>query len=151
MTVRLIEWIVAGERSPQQLADGAGMSLDELADWFGSPVNADRLRRLAMLADLRTQMLVSQYRAAAAVRLLEIASNGKDVEPARKACVDLLRTSFASMETADRGAELTQPPVSEAAILEALSAMGHRDTEPEDGPPTVLQIARDETDGVPGQ
>ena len=128
LTEQLIEQMLKGERAPAEIATGVGMTLAELSDWARNDANARTLEGLARLADLRAQMLLSEYRATAAVRLIEIATDKENVEPSRKACVDLLRADLGVFKPSDIAACDTPPPApDERAILEALERLGRED------------------------
>lgn len=128
MTEQLIEQMLKGDRAPAEIAIGVGMTLTDLSDWARDDVNARTLEGLARLADLRAQMLLSEYRAAAAVRLIEIATDKEQVEPSRKACVDLLRADLGVFKPSDIADSDTPPPVpDERAILDALERLGREE------------------------
>ena len=65
----LINQLFHGERTPTDLAHEHNLSLESLATWVADPANARILAALAHLADIRTQLLLSRYRASAAARL----------------------------------------------------------------------------------
>ena len=125
----LIQRIVEADRSPLELAGEMQMSLSELSEWALQPDNAQTLEGLARLSDIRAQLLVSQYRATAAIRLIEIASAEKPTELARKACVDLLQTDLDVFEHSDSPPGTAQGPdsPSEETILAALERLGEED------------------------
>ncbi len=128
MTEFLVEQLLEGTLRPAEIAAQVGMSLAELAAWAADPANARTLEGLARLADTRAQMLLSGYRAAAAVRLIEIATDKEKGELSRKACVDLLRADLAVFGPPSMGNSNTPPPApDEHAILEALERLGQED------------------------
>ena len=128
MTEFLVEQLLEGTLRPAEIAAQAGMSLAELAAWAADPANARTLAGLARLADTRAQMLLSGYRAAAAVRLIEIATDKEKGELSRKACVDLLRADLGVFGPPGTGSSNTPPPApDEHAILEALERLGQED------------------------
>lgn len=128
MTEFLVEQLLEGTLRPAEIAAQVGMSLAELAGWAADPANARTLAGLARLADTRAQMLLSGYRAAAAVRLIEIATDKEKGELSRKACVDLLRADLGVFGPPGTGSSETPPPApDEHAILEALERLGEED------------------------
>ena len=128
MTEFLVEQLLEGTLRPAEIAAQVGLSLAELAAWAADPANARTLEGLARLADTRAQMLLSGYRAAAAVRLIEIATDKEKGELARKACVDLLRADLGVFGPPGTGSSDTPPPApDEHAILEALERLGQED------------------------
>ncbi len=128
LTEQLIEQMLKGERAPAEIATEVGISLAELSDWARDDTNARTLEGLARLADLRAQMLLSEYRAAAAVRLIEIATDKEQVESSRKACVDLLRADLGVFKPSDIANRDTPPPApDERAILDALERLGREE------------------------
>ena len=128
MTAFLVEQLLEGSLRPAEIAAQVGMSLAELAAWAVDPANARTLEGLARLADTRAQMLLSGYRAAAAVRLIEIATDKEKGELSRKACVDLLRAGLGVFSPPSTGSSDTPPPApDERAILDALERLGEED------------------------
>ncbi len=124
-TQQLLERLFEGQLAPAELARQMGIGLDDLARWAAEPNNASTLSSLARLADLRAQMLLSSYRANAAIRLIEIASTGETSEIARKACVDLLQANLGVFaEHDDESAAEQQPVVSEEAIRAMFAELG---------------------------
>ncbi len=123
---RLIQRIVEADRSPLELSREMRMSLSELSEWASRPDNAQTLEGLARLSDIRAQLLLSQYRATAAIRLIEIASAEEPTELARKACVDLLQTDLDVFEQLASPVGTPQGPASpsEETILAALERLG---------------------------
>lgn len=93
----LIESIAEAKSTPIELARELGLSLRELATWSAEPEHAKVIEALARLSDLRAQMLLSQYRANAAVQLIGIASSSEPNELSRKACVDLLNANMTNV------------------------------------------------------
>ncbi len=128
LTAFLVEQLLEGSLRPAEIAAQVGMSLAELAAWAVDPANARTLEGLARLADTRAQMLLSGYRAAAAVRLIEIATDKEKGELSRKACVDLLRADLGVFSPPSTGSSDTPPPApDERAILDALERLGEED------------------------
>lgn len=123
---KLLEQLVQGKLSPAQLAEQLDLSLTDLAKWASEPKHARVLESLARLADVRAQMLVSEYRASAAIRLIEIATDSEGGEVSRKACVDLLRADLGVFQQAKDQSNEDQSPAqpSEEAILNALQKLG---------------------------
>ncbi len=81
------------------LAQRYGLDEIDLANFALTPVNHRRLMGLCVLADVQTQLVLSRYRAMAASRLIQLATNQEsDSELARKACVDLLRLDMKRAE-----------------------------------------------------
>ncbi len=128
LTEQLIQQLLEGARAPAEIATEVGMTLAELSDWARDDANARTLEGLARLADLRAQMLLSEYRATAAVRLIEIATDKEQVEPSRKACVDLLRADLGVFKPSDiADCDAPPPAPDERAILEALQRLGREE------------------------
>ena len=128
MTEFLVEQLLEGTLTPAEIAAQVGMNLAELAAWAADPANARTLEGLARLADTRAQMLLSGYRAAAAVRLIEIATDKEKGELSRKACVDLLRADLGVFGPPSTGSgDMPSPAPDERAILEALERLGEED------------------------
>ena len=124
----LVEQLLEGTLRPAEIAAQVGMSLAELAAWAADPANARTLEGLVRLADTRAQMLLSGYRAAATVRLIEIATDKEKGELSRKACVDLLRADLGVFGPPSTGSGDTPPPApDEHAILEVLERLGEED------------------------
>lgn len=124
-TQQLLEGFFEGQLAPAELALQMGIGLDDLARWAAEPNNASTLSSLARLADLRAQMLLSSYRANAAIRLIEIASTGEASEIARKACVDLLQADLGVFASRDlESAPEQQPVVNEDAIRAMFTELG---------------------------
>lgn len=113
------------------LGDATGMTLRDLAKWSTDDDNLHVLRGLVRLADLRTQLLISRFRAAAAYRLLAFASSDTASETARKACHDLLTTNMnAALAVDERTAtDAPAPPIaiSEEAVRLALEELERQD------------------------
>ena len=130
LTEQLLEQLVQGELAPAQLAKQLDLTLTELAKWASQSKNANILENLARLADVRTQMLVSEYRATAAIRLIEIATDSEGGEISRKACVDLLRADLDAFKQTPTQPNADQPTAqpSEEAILNALQKLGEEKT-----------------------
>lgn len=92
------------------------------------------LTNLSELNDLRTQWLISQYRATAAQQLLhmagETASNDpKQREGVRKACVDVLRTNLAPKRGGRGDAESAPDDAGPKLLFDLLSGKIKRDPE----------------------
>ncbi len=87
----LLEQVVAGERNAIELAEHNGWSLVQIARWMTHPGNRAVLSQLAALEDARAHLLLSRYRATAAIQLAAIACSAEPNETSRKACTDLLQ------------------------------------------------------------
>lgn len=120
---RLIEQLAQGERTPAELASDHSVPLHRLAHWATNPANARVLAGLSYLADVRAQMLLSRYRANAAIQLITIATNKDPSELSRKACVDLLRTDLKVFSREVDEAEIEEA-VDERTIARALEELG---------------------------
>ncbi|TVQ53437.1 MAG: hypothetical protein EA377_07950 [Phycisphaerales bacterium] len=126
----LIEQLAEGRLTPIELARQNRIALEAIAQWAARPEQYETLAGLVRLADTRAQMIVSEYRANAAAKLIEIATRDDGGEVARKACVDLLRTNLniLPIEPADREEHRSGPRApSEQAIRAALEELGRRD------------------------
>lgn len=130
LTEELFEHLVQAKHAPAQLAEKLDLTLSELAKWAAQPKHSLVLESLARLADVRAQMLVSEYRASAAIRLIEIATDSEGGEVSRKACVDLLRADLGVFQqTKDQSNEDQSPAQpSEEAILSALQKLGEENS-----------------------
>ncbi len=87
----LLQCILSGRLDLEEMCAAQEVSLEQLAAWASQTTTLSRLYALRHLADLRTQLMLSRYRAHAAARLIELTSGEESAETARKACVDLLR------------------------------------------------------------
>ena len=124
---RLVRILVDGERTPAEISADLGLPLRRLST-FGHDEGANGvLAGLSRIADVRAQMLLSNYRANAVLKLISLASTEKPTETSRKACVDLLRADlnvFRKQTHESTGKDAAPPPPSEKAILEALERLG---------------------------
>lgn len=119
---KLIEQITHGDRETLELAEDNNLALERLGAWAVQPGTVRALAGLAFLADMRAQMLLSRYRANAAIRLIKIATDNEPTELSRKACVDLLK---ADLKVFNRDAEREiEEAVDEAAMIRALEELG---------------------------
>ena len=128
LSEQLLEQLVQGKLSPAQLAEQLDLSLTDLAKWASDPKHARVLESLARLADVRAQMLVSEYRASAAIRLIEIATDSEGGEVSRKACVDLLRADLGVFQREQTIEDQAPSQPSEEAILNALQKLGEENS-----------------------
>ncbi len=119
----MIERLFRADLSMTELAQEQGLSLEELAAWVSKPLTIEILQGLIRLSNLRTQMLLSQFRADAAIQLIAIASTEKATDITRKACVDLIKADLKVFELKE-SAKGTPPAPSEKTILKALEALG---------------------------
>ncbi len=124
LSEELFNHLVHAKHAPAQLAEESGLTLTELARWAAQPKHARVLESLARLADIRAQMLVSEYRATAAIRLIEIATDSEGGETSRKACVDLLRADLCVFQQTQANEDQSPAQPSEEAILNALQQLG---------------------------
>ena len=88
---KFINKMAEAEMTPSELAMVLGLSLEQVAELATRPSMVKTLQGLARLADIRAQLLLSRYRANAALQLINIASAKEPTELSRKACVDLLK------------------------------------------------------------
>ena len=123
----LIEHLVRADLTMTDLAQEQGLSLEELAAWVSKPMTIEILQGLIRLSNLRTQMLLSQFRADAAIQLIAIASTEKATDITRKACVDLIKADVKAFEVKE-SAKGNPPAPSEETILKALEAIGQGDS-----------------------
>lgn len=70
---------------------GPGGSVRRLAAWYDRPKTGVLLSALRRLAEDRAELVVAHARAAAARRMIELATAGENAESSRKACFDLLK------------------------------------------------------------
>jgi len=99
---RLLGALYEGRRDLAELAAAERLTLTRLAAWANEDETSAVLEGLCRLDDVRTQMLVSRYRTLAAAHLFELARAESGGELARRACVDLLRTSLFPTSAASR-------------------------------------------------
>lgn len=123
----LTERLVRADLSVTELAREHGLSLEELAAWISKPMTIETLQGLIRLSDLRTQMLLSQFRAQAAIQLMGIASAESETDITRKACVDLIKADVKVFEMKETS-KGSPPAPSEETILQALEAMGEKES-----------------------
>ncbi len=105
----LLRDVLRGRHDLEELCQERKLTLEQLADWAGEAETRSTLASLRRLADLRTQLMISRYRAHAAARLIELSGGEESAETARKACVDLLRVNVAEMETLEERGEGPAP------------------------------------------
>jgi hypothetical protein len=126
---RLLERIALTDNSPAQLAADMNIDLADLSRWIMHGENLRLVEGIARLSDVRAQMILSRYRANAALHLVNIAGESKTDESktgevSRKACVDLLTTNLPVFE-ADACAPAAAPPAPNSeTILEVLERLG---------------------------
>jgi hypothetical protein len=134
MRRQVIERIVAAKLSPAEIASELEIGLHEIASLARHEPTMQTLEGVARLEDVRTQMLLSRYRANVAMHLLAIASAKEPTELSRKACVDLLKMDLnvfarqgGQSPSSTPDAPPTPPVPSEKAILAALERIGEAD------------------------
>lgn len=131
MRQQIIEKIVEAKRSPAEIAADLNLDLNDIASLARHEATMQTLAGVARLEDVRTQMLLSRYRANVAMHLLAIASAKEPTELSRKACVDLLKTDlnvFARQDGGSSSTDASTPAVpDEKAILQALERIGEAD------------------------
>lgn len=129
----LIKRLVQADRSPAQLAEELGISLAQLSQWVLEPASVAVLRGLAQVADARTQLLLSNFRANAAIQLIQIAAAKEPTELSRKACVDLLTTDLkvfdVPVQDAIQRSSAVPAAPTEKAILRAFEQFGRMDSD----------------------
>lgn len=128
---RLLDALYEGEADLADLASQEKITLHELAAWAREPRTMDTLDGLCRLNDVRAQLLISRYRTLAAAQLFALTQVEGQHELARKACVDLLRTSLVEHDPTEvaRAAASTAPMTITAsnslrAMLEAIGTSG---------------------------
>ena len=109
------------------LAERHEVSAEGLASWSRSAWVRTAMRGLTELARMRTVLVIAQGQARAATRLAALADEGEG-EPARRACVDLLKldVDIGAAEGSEDGAvagAVTDPNV----VLEWLERRGRWD------------------------
>jgi hypothetical protein len=131
MTPQALESLIAlifdAQHPSPELAARANLSLSELSRWAAEPSNARLLEGLVRLEDVRAQIVLSRYRAGAAVRLIEIGTQGQPSELARKACVDLLKLNMPEAFARARDPDAPPPAPDPEAILAAFERIGNMD------------------------
>lgn len=123
----MIERLARADLSVTELAREYDLSLEELVTWVSTPLTNETLQGLIRLSNLRTQMLLSQFRAQAAIKLMDIAAAESETDITRKACVDLIKADVKVLEAKEPAKEPPSAP-SEQAILEALEALGKEES-----------------------
>lgn len=129
----ILDHVLEANLTPMQIAQKLGVSMADLADWIADPRNVRIVQGYVRLADLRAQILVSTYRAAATIRLINIAGDTESPELSRRASIDLLRAELPaiglkSLDDADSaGLTSSARAPSEAAILRTLEELGKLD------------------------
>lgn len=129
----ILDHVLEADLTPMQIAQKLGVSMADLADWIADPRNVRIVQGYVRLADLRAQILVSTYRAAATIRLINIAGDTESPELSRRASIDLLRAELPaiglkSLDDADSaGLTSSARAPSEAAILRTLEELGKLD------------------------
>lgn len=128
---QVIAKLVQADCTPAELAADLGLNLVQFSRLCARPDILKALAALAHLADVRAQMLLSNFRANAAIQLIQIASAREQTELSRKACVDLLTTNLNVFVPHNAGVVALQraqagPPTAptERAILRALEKLG---------------------------
>jgi hypothetical protein len=135
----LLSRVVYEQLDIGDLCDTMHLSLPELATWAGERATLESLQSLRVLADLRTQLIVSRYRAHAAARLIELTGNAATEETMRKACVDLLKVAITPWRDEVAETEPATPDDLGERLLSALDALGETladDAPASDGPPS---------------
>jgi LPS sulfotransferase NodH len=124
--VELMNRVIAANVPPEQLARELGLTLEQMAQWISQPRNLNTVTSLVRLANLRTDLILSRFRANAVAHLVGIAGSAEPNELSRKACVDLLNAQMQEwIANAPSGREPPSPPApSERAILKALEEIG---------------------------
>lgn len=101
----------------------AGMSADQRARWAGRATNRAMVDRLVAYGRLRAELLLSWGRAEAARQLTRISLGETAGEPARRACVDLIKLTGEQARRRD-----AEPAgVDEDALHEEWGAMMERE------------------------
>ncbi|MFG0253194.1 MAG: hypothetical protein ACF8NJ_10005 [Phycisphaerales bacterium JB038] len=128
----LLRQVLRGEHDLEELCDGQGLTLEQLAGWAEQARTRGTLAALRRLADLRTQLMISRYRAHAAARLIELTGGEESLETARKACVDLLRVNVADREDSDfslAAEDAAQVCLDTKSVRSFLAELGRASTE----------------------
>jgi len=109
------------------LIDRHGLSVGDIRDWLDQTHDADDLRAVVELADLQAQLMLSRYRLSAVLRLIGLATDEdpKHREPARRACVDLLKARLDELKP--KQSTNTTPDEDEPADLRQLFFGDHND------------------------
>lgn len=122
---QLMQRLIEGDETPRDLARSLNMTMVELVEWAGEPNNIRRLAALARLSDLHAQLVVTRYRANAALQLIQLAMKEEGGEIARKACVDLLRTELPAFDRAADNSESSEAMrLDTKDVLETLERLG---------------------------
>ena len=144
----LIKRMVEADCTPAELAEELGISLSELAAWAADGRNLGAVEQLARLADIRAQMVVSNYRATAAAQLIRIAASSTESDLARKACVDLLDADLNAFDPERQRAADAQDDSNRAAaddVLATLEKIGQQalnDLRGGEEPPNTVAVTR---------
>lgn len=123
---RLVNRLMQANTPVTDLAQELGLTLPQLAAWAGDPRNLVLLQRLAQLAEIQAHMVLSRYRANAAMRLIQIATDKEPTDLSRKACVDFLSAEVPAFSREGEGAG--DAHATSAGRAAASSPFGQSDT-----------------------
>lgn len=100
--------LLDGQADLFTLLDRHGLAPEQVKDWLADTDDVESLRSLVQLADLQAQLMLSRFRLSVVARLVALANDEdpKQREPARRACVDLLK---ARLDAAPAGPNRNEP------------------------------------------
>jgi hypothetical protein len=133
-TSRLISAILSAKHDLAALAKENKLTPRQLANWIAEPEHQRLLQSLRTLADLQTQLLLSQYRLHATSRMLRIVADQEtEHELARKAAVDLLKLDVAPEPVTQSNAD--KPMTQDEIDAELMRIYGRTSTPGNPGTP----------------
>ena len=114
---KLLECLCSRPVDLMEVAKRCGLTMPQLAAWAAKPQTQAELAALRMLMDFSIQFEVSRQRHDALLQLYHIAMDDKNLDRARRACVDILKVHVVAQprQTVKRTAEANTSPAPEAA------------------------------------
>ncbi|MEM9251269.1 MAG: hypothetical protein AAGB29_02870 [Planctomycetota bacterium] len=103
--------LLDGQADLLTLLDRHGLDPEQVRDWMADTADTESLRSLVQLADLQAQLMLSRFRLSAVMRLIALANDDdpKQREPARRACVDLLKAQLDATATKQVSTKTREP------------------------------------------
>ena len=121
---KLLECLCSRPVDLMEVAKRCGLTMPQLAAWAAKPQTQAELAALRMLMDFSIQFEVSRQRHDALLQLYHIAMDDKNLDRARRACVDILKVHVVAQprQTSKKEASAAPAPASEAAAAPAPEA-----------------------------